>query len=189
MLEECNKERFNREIYWIAYYQSHEIDKGYNKTFGGEKGKEKYTEESLEKIRNQPGYWKGKKMSKEHAEKCAKARIGTKRSEETKEKIRQAGLKRGPASEESKRKMSESSTGKVVSEETKLKISYTMLNKLGITEQQLLEIYKRSINGEHQKRLSEEFNIPYKAISFIKTKRIFKIILDKLLKNNKNKKE
>lgn len=49
VLEECEKNRLNeREIYWIAYYQTHNKKYGYNMTDGGDCGAEKkYNERKI----------------------------------------------------------------------------------------------------------------------------------------------
>ena len=37
VIEECSKEQLNdKEIYWISYYDSCNLDKGYNLTKGGD---------------------------------------------------------------------------------------------------------------------------------------------------------
>ena len=39
ILEECSVEKLNeRERFWIKYYESNDIDKGYNLTSGGDSG-------------------------------------------------------------------------------------------------------------------------------------------------------
>lgn len=82
--EECLNER---EIYWIAYFKSHNSDYGYNKTLGGDGGNasEETRRKISEKLRgiNHPMYGKKGTLSPNY---------GRKHSEESKEKIRQSNL-------------------------------------------------------------------------------------------------
>ncbi len=67
----------------------------------------------------------GRKKSKTEIENIRKARLGTHHTEESKQKNRNShlGKKRGPCSDETKKKISEANKGKIRSLETKTKIS------------------------------------------------------------------
>jgi group I intron endonuclease len=116
ILEECHTNDlevlYEREKYWIAYYNTYENRDHYNLTPGGDGGP--VSEETR------------KKMSE--AQKGNKNSLGKKRSDETKRKISLAnkGNKRSLGrilSEETRQKISEGNKGKILSEETRKKIS------------------------------------------------------------------
>ena len=78
----------------------------------------------------------GKTLSKDHREAIGKSLAGGKRSEETKEKLRQIAFKRDksnyggkPLSEEHKKKLSDMKKGKPLSEEHKKKLSEAAKNR------------------------------------------------------------
>ena len=121
IVEECDENALNdREIYWIAEYDSHH--NGYNQTLGGGgvrgfKHDEETKQRISESLKGDNAPWYGKR-----------------RSEETKVKIGQASKERwsNPGNhpmygkhhtEESKEKMSESHKGKILSDEHKEKLS------------------------------------------------------------------
>ncbi len=97
-IEKCNneKEMFDREIYWIAFYNSTNTTIGYNLTGGGDRG-------PIFSGENHPMYGrKNEKLSE-----LNKSRIGKKLSPEHKEKVRLKLFDR-KLSDESKNKMSTS---------------------------------------------------------------------------------
>lgn len=115
ILEECLPEECNeREIYWIAYYDS--FKNGYNQTLGGEinywQGK-KRPEETKKKISNSK---KGQHHTEVAKLKISKANKGKKRSEEAKEKMSEAAKNR-KMPEDFGKKVSEALKGKPKSEE------------------------------------------------------------------------
>ncbi len=111
IIEECLKEQLNeKEIYWIAYYDS--FNNGYNQTLGGSGNLGlQHSEETKEKIRNFhlgkklsndtkkkiSDYFKdnpsnsflGKHHTKESKDKMRTKAIGRKHSEKTKEKFKE----------------------------------------------------------------------------------------------------
>lgn len=121
IVEECDENALNdREIYWIAEYDSYH--NGYNQTLGGGgvrgfKHDEETKQRISESLKGENAPWYGKQ-----------------RSEETKVKIGQASKERwsNPENhpmygkyhtEESKEKMSESHKGKTLTDEHKAKLS------------------------------------------------------------------
>jgi group I intron endonuclease len=106
ILEYCdNVDHMNeREIIWIARYDSTNPLIGYNLEYGGN-GKGKVNEETKKKISET------KKGEKNFF-------YGKKHSEESRKKISEANKKRGPLSEETRKKMSEAAKGKKFSEES-----------------------------------------------------------------------
>jgi group I intron endonuclease len=139
-IEELN----NKEVYWIAYYNSTDLSIGYNLAYGGDNrkmldstkqkiakahlGKKKppMSEESKKRISqffkgrkstNKPrkkGY-KRKPLSQEAIEKIRQRNIGKKHTEETKNKIRENHKK-----PEVIAKIREANLGRKASEETKV---------------------------------------------------------------------
>ena len=105
-----------REKYWISLYNS--VKEGYNSTYGGNQLVE-YSTEILDKIK--------------------KSSTGRIMSEDTKKKISLAktGMKYGPHSEETKRKMSEIAKGRIFSEEHKRKIGEKHKGKIITNEQKI----------------------------------------------------
>lgn len=85
------KEAIAKEIELIAYYGRKDLGKGtlVNMTDGGEGGMGCIcTDENRAKKKLAPGYWIGKTRSEEACENMSLAKLGTKRSERTKSKIR-----------------------------------------------------------------------------------------------------
>jgi len=89
-----------------------------------------------------PGYWLGKKLTKEHRHKIGEAQRGKKHTEETKKKISEA-RKGKKMSKESIEKMRRSLTGRKISEETKKKIGDFWRGK------------KRIFSEEHKRKCRE----------------------------------
>lgn len=81
--------------------------------------REPMSEETKQKLRES---LRGRKHTKEHIEKCTRARIGQKRSEEAKENMRKAQAGK-VISEETKAKISKTLTGQILSQETRDKMS------------------------------------------------------------------
>lgn len=120
-----------REIFWIAEYNSYK--NGMNCNEGGSNRKlSEETKEKLSKVR------KGKKLSKEHRKILSEAQKGRKHSEETKTKISESQMgeknhrfgKNTPHSEETKKKIGAGRKGKLHTEESKRMMS---LNRTPIT--------------------------------------------------------
>ena len=129
VIEEVPKEMLDeREIYWIAFYNSNDPKYGYNILEGGHNvyGYE-LSEEARRKISKSK---KGKKRSEETRRKMSESLKGKKHSEETCKKMSEShkGKKR---SEETRRKISESLKGKKRSEETRRKISESQKLRMG----------------------------------------------------------
>ena len=134
VIEEVSKEMLDqREINWIAFYNSNDPEHGYNTTSGGDRHDGyKLSEETRKRMSESK---KGKKRSTETCKKISESQKGKKISEETRKRMSKS-LRGKPAwnkgkkhSEESRRKMSESlkgkpswNKGKKFSEETRRKI-------------------------------------------------------------------
>lgn len=84
-----------RERYWISHYDSYKPENGYNLTTGGETGWE-HSEDTKERIRQK--------------------HIGTKTSDETKEKLRKIALSRPPMSSDQRAKISAGTLGHTITE-------------------------------------------------------------------------
>lgn len=137
IIAECltRDELKEKEIFYIAEYQSVNREKGYNLTNGGDGTKsftpemrlklsiantgKKHTEESKKKM---SAAKKGRKHTEEQNRKQSERRKGIKHTEEAKQKISKAhkGIKH---TEEQNRKQSERQKGKKLSEEAKRKES------------------------------------------------------------------
>lgn len=112
IIEEVPKEMLDeREIYWIAFYDSNDPKHGYNMATGGNRHDGyKLPEETCRKLSES---LKGRKFSEETRRKISESLTGKKHSEETRRKISEAmkgnSCNKGKRhSEESRRKMSES---------------------------------------------------------------------------------
>ena len=123
---ENEEELIEKEIYWIAYYESFiDKSKGYNSTSGGETSKSVSDEVKL-KISTKN---KGKVISEETKEKLRQALTGRKVSEETRKKQSKAlSGKNNPMygkhhTEEEKEKLRQASSGHKLTQEAKDKIS------------------------------------------------------------------
>jgi group I intron endonuclease len=131
-----------REIFWIEYYDSTNLDIGYNLTKGGDGSLGcSPSEETREKIsqsgKGRIGWNKGLKMSDEFKKKISQvtsgscnANYGKPRSEETKKKISDS---KQNISEETRKKLSISLKGKITgrkhSEESRKKMSESKKGK------------------------------------------------------------
>ena len=112
VIEEVPKELLDeREIYWIAFYNSNDPKHGYNMATGGNRHDGyKLPEETCRKLSES---LKGRKFSEETRRKISESLTGKKHSEETRRKISEAmkgnSCNKGKRhSEESRRKMSKS---------------------------------------------------------------------------------
>lgn len=117
VIEEVPKEMLDeREIYWIAFYDSNDPKHGYNMSKGGMrhdgyKPSEETCKRMSESMKGKNTWMKGKKLSEETRKKISESLKGKKRPTETCKKISES--KKGRKhSEESRRKMSESLKGK-----------------------------------------------------------------------------
>ena len=146
------KELSDKEIYWIAFYNTTDRKYGYNKTEGGEGGK--WTEEAKEKISGKNHWCYGKHRSEETKKKIGNAQIGKKHwnynkhhSKETKKKMSET--KKGKhRTEETKKKISEAHKGKKHTKETKKKMSDSQKGKNN-------PMYGKHLSKEHKRKLSE----------------------------------
>lgn len=91
IVEHCSKEELNnREVFYIKELRSHVSENGYNISWGGN-GKErnmKSSKKTREKIsKNNARYWLGKTRSYESILKIKESKIGSIASEETKKKM------------------------------------------------------------------------------------------------------
>jgi group I intron endonuclease len=146
---ETQAELDQKEIYWIAHYDSTNPEKGYNGRGGGtdrtpnEQTRRRMSEahknispETRKKMsevkKGKPSPMNGRHHSEETRRKMSEAKrgekhnfFGTHRPEETRRKLSEAhkGRKHPPATEETRRKNSEAHKGHLVSEEARRKIS------------------------------------------------------------------
>jgi group I intron endonuclease len=158
IIEQCKldyKELQEKEKYYIEFYNSYGLSKGYNLTKGGDGSLGyKHTEETKKKCSD---FRKGKSLSEETKQKLSKILTGRKmsdefkrklserskkqrHSEETKQKLRELHLGK-KASEETKRKISIASTGRIFSEATRAKLRGTK------SEQALINVRKANMNN------------------------------------------
>jgi group I intron endonuclease len=203
ILEECTIEHNvlnEKEIYWIAYYESYST--GLNCTKGGEGTiGYKHTDETKNKIRetrliNNSGIGNKNNFGHKHSEKSKeqmsisqkknkenKRHYGKKHSVETKEKMRKSHLNI-TFTDEHKNKISLANKGKIVSEETKEKMRNRIiseetkekmrnskLGKISITRKEVL-----CSNGEiysHLKDASDKLGINLNIISKICNGKLF----------------
>jgi group I intron endonuclease len=133
ILEECDCEThaYEREVYWIEFYDAVKSTNFYNMCGGGY---------GLGFGETHPSYGVTRPMSYEHKRKISDAKrgkytgenssfYGKRHSDETKRKMsrmkqgRQSPMKGKLLSDESKRKISEANVGKVLPSETRIKIS------------------------------------------------------------------
>lgn len=197
ILEECTKEELNdREIYWIAYYESSNPKYGYNKTPGGDginptpeirekiskanKGRKCSSEEL--KIRSEnnkgeknPNY--GKKTPEETKEKIRKANQNKIVSEQTKIKQSIKAKARGIPKEQLLRMQeARNKNGRVCTEETKQKIIQNMPDMSGRNSPRWIEPTEEMIedvkNGITRKRFTEKYNEVSSAI-WTKIRRVY----------------
>lgn len=157
ILESCSSDIIDeRERYWIKRYNSTNRDFGYNRESGGNVNKV-MSEESKRKMRKAaksenhfpPPSRKGSKWSEEHKKRMSEIMKGKpqkKRSEETKQKVREARL------------------GTTLSKETKQKVSKSLLgNKRSLgnvqseeTKRKKLESYRKTIELRKLKKTNEK---------------------------------
>lgn len=150
-----NEDLSGLERKWIAELKTFDHDLGYNSTEGGEGFSTGDLNPSRLNPRKGPDNWAyGRTLPEEIKEKISKTLTGLlvgeknpfygkKHSEETKRRISeiQIGQKRGPCSEEKKRKISQSQKGRILTEEHKAKLSAA---KAG-----------RTLSPEHKEKLKE----------------------------------
>lgn len=189
VLELCEVKYLDeKEIYWIEKLKSHKTQNGYNLTFGGDGGI--LSDYSRQKLSDK---MKGKKLSKEHVEKLRKAHIGKKRSKEHKENIKKnnakywKGKKRDPETIEKIRqsklgkKMSKSSSEKKREAMKKLYANGFKNPQMKLTDEQIIQIYIRSNNGEKQRDLANEFGISQGSVSSIKNGKNHRNIIEQYI--------
>lgn len=127
ILEECSKSKINeREIYWIAFYDARNPEKGYNKAKGGEGGcghpqsvesRTKISEAAKRQHQNMTP-----EQRAERSEAISKASKGRKMTPEQRERASEA-VKRSWQDPERRAKQSEALTGKHRTPEQRQKMS------------------------------------------------------------------
>ena len=171
VIEECGEEKLNeREIYWIAYYNTIDTQFGYNLCAGGNSTTGRVcTEETRKKISESN---RGRKVSAE----TVKKRTATFKKnmedpayrEKHHKKMSDIGKKRGSPwnkgrspSAEVRKKVSEKLKGRYVSEEhkEKLRALYSGSNSLSakLTEQDVVQIRLRFLSGERQCDIHKDY--------------------------------
>jgi group I intron endonuclease len=168
ILEYCdNVDHMNeREVIWIARYDSTNQKIGYNLEHGGN-GKGKVNEETKKKMRGRKvseetikkmsEAQKGRKVSEEHRKKLSEATKGRKLSEQHRKKLSEVWKGR-KHSEETIKKMSEAKQN--ISEETRKRMSEAAKNRSEEHRKKLSEATKgRKLSEEHIKKMSEAFKI------------------------------
>lgn len=171
VIEKCDKDKLNeREIYWIAYYNTMDMQFGYNLCAGGESttGRECSTE-TRKKISNSN---RGRKCSAETIRKRTETFRKHMEDPAYRERVKRRGAenakKRGSpwnkgkrTSAETKRKISEKLMGRYVSEEhkEKLKELYSGSKSLSakLTEQDVVQIRLRFLSGERQCDIHKDY--------------------------------
>lgn len=172
VIEECDKDALNdREIYWIAHYKTMDDKHGYNLCEGGGTTTGfKFSEETKKKWSEQR---KGVRPSKETIEK-RKATVRRKLAEnpEIRTRMREAArermLKRGSpwnkgrrASQETRKKLSESLKGKAKpeSQKQKLRVRYSGEGSLTakLKERDVVHIRLRFLSGERQCDIHKDY--------------------------------
>lgn len=136
-LDELNQ----KEIYWISFYQSTDVLKGYNIMSGGRNAL--LTDESKLKISIKK---KGQRHTEETKRQMSESRKGRIFSEETRKKISDSH-KGKIVSSETKRKISEANLGRKHTEQSKENM------KIGLSS---LETREKMRNNNLGKKLSEE---------------------------------
>lgn len=104
----------------------------------------------------------GKKLSEEHKRKLLASNLGKKLSEETKEKIRQANFRRKPPSKETRQKVSKALTGikrGPCSEEHRKKLSIVNLNKK-LSEETKRKIGLAGLGRKHSEETKQKMCKP-----------------------------
>lgn len=157
------------EIHYIKLLHSQDCSIGYNLTEGGEGiSGYKHSEESNEKNRQAH---LGKTVSPEVRKKMSVSRTGGKRTEATKQKMREARAKQPPMSEESKRKLSVSKTGIKMSTESSIKKSSASLGEKNpsakITEEDVIAVKFLKRNGKKRSQIQKLLHIPLSIIDRI----------------------
>ena len=118
VIEEVPKELLDeREIYWIAFYNSNDPKHGYNMATGGDRHDGyKLSEETCRKLsvshKGKPSWMKGKTHSVESRRKISESMKG-----------KPSGMKGKTHSEETRKKIGDSQRGKKISYETRKKMS------------------------------------------------------------------
>jgi len=99
-------------------------------------------------------------FSEKHKKRISKATMGKnnpfygrKHSKETREKMSEAWKKRGPVSEETRKKLSKVHKGRIISAETRKKLSLANKGQVPWTKgRKLSEEHKRKISEGHKRR-------------------------------------
>lgn len=161
------EESLQAEIDFIVEYESTNRNIGYNIATGGNTpmSGRKHTSETIEKLRL---IATGKIPSAETRKKMSEAHIGSKRTEATKQKMRDARALQAPASQETKDKIAASKKGKQLSVEHKLKISENHGSRK-LTDQDILAIIDLINQSQlSQKEIADTFSIDPSIVSCIK---------------------
>ena len=123
VLEYCDETKLDElEIYYINQYKSYDSEYGYNKTFGGQGGLMRHTDETRRKISENSA-----SRRPEVRQKLRKASMGHVVTEDMRRRIGE-GHKGMKHTEETKQILREKNLGKILSEETKSKISKSLTN-------------------------------------------------------------
>jgi group I intron endonuclease len=131
LCEVSNIDELN-EIEEFIISETDSINMGYNSAYGGLNNKQTY--ETRKKISN---YSKNKKLSDDHKRSLLESRKGAKATDETKQKMKKAWIKRKEKgiSEETRKKLSDAGYKRKMTEEDKLKISRANKGKKRTIEQ------------------------------------------------------
>lgn len=137
LIEECsNDQELNeKEIFYIALYDSTDRNKGYNLTAGGQ-GTVNYRhtiDAKLNISKHNAKYWKGKQLSTETKQKLSQSHIGLVQSIETREKRSKALLGHKCWVKVSPMK------GKHLSDETRAKLSQSHLGQIPVNKGQKMD--------------------------------------------------
>ena len=156
--EECDENIIDdREIYWIAFYNCCNRNKGYNSEYGGNKNKH-HSEESKQRMKNSQ-----KNFTKERLQKMSLSHIGNTHSEETKKKMCDSH-KGFTHSEESKLKISKNNSGKERSSEAIINLSKSHIK---LNNQEITDIREKYATGEYlQRELAEKYFVPVNIIQY-----------------------